>query len=88
MASTQTSRDLGDENPHRCPGRARARRARPGNGAISFGSNRQELLDGCFGRQLALLEDLADVLADRRDRHLIQLGKLPLGQPDGVLVQP
>jgi len=45
------------------------------------------MFDSCLRCQLSFFEELDDVMADRRDRHLIQLGELLLGQPDGAVVQ-
>ena len=46
------------------------------------------MLNGCLGRQLPLLEDVAEVLADRCDRDLVQLRELLLGEPDGSFEEP
>jgi hypothetical protein len=57
------------------------------NRTITLGSNCSEFPNSCLGLELAFVEDVAKVLADRGHSDLIQLGELLLGEPDRSLVQ-
>jgi hypothetical protein len=57
------------------------------NLAISFTSNHPEFPDSCLAAELALVEDVHEVLVDRADVLLEQVGDQRLREPDGVVLE-
>ena len=55
-------------------------------GALAL--NYPETPDSCFAAELALAVDVDQVLVYGLHRDLEQLGDEPLGQPDGLAVEP
>lgn len=57
---------------------------RPG----TLGLNYPVFPDSCLGRQVALGKDVLDVLVDRPDVFLEELGDVPLRQPQRLVLDP
>ncbi|MGQ0507767.1 MAG: hypothetical protein ACT4TC_20895 [Myxococcaceae bacterium] len=58
------------------------------NLAATFGSNYPEFPDGCLSAELALVEDVHEVLVDRPHILLKQLGDQRLREPNGLALEP
>jgi len=55
---------------------------------MMISTNYPEFPDSCLPAQFAFLEDIHQVLVDRLDRNLVQVGDEALRQPDGPPLEP